>query len=43
MEKKKLQINDHKKGNALILFLRQQLIYFEQYNSCVIVDRFFLY
>lgn len=32
-KKKKLQINDYRKGNTLILFLRQQLIYFEQYSA----------
>ena len=32
IKKKKLQITDYRKGNMLILFLTQQLIYFEQYT-----------
>ena len=33
IKKKKLQINDYSKGDTLILFLRQQLISFEQYSA----------
>lgn len=32
-KKKNLQINDYRKGDTLILFLRQQLIYLEQYSA----------
>ena len=33
IKKKNLQINDYRKGDTLILFLRQQLIYLEQYSA----------